>query len=405
MSRSYRNSDPRPPIMQGSPPPPEWRAPRDAWDRPPWNRWSFQNVRQILPTAEVARGANPTAWDSAPRVLTGLTFERHGGGRMSVADMLDDYTDGFLVAHHGQIVHESYHNGMTRDTLHLSQSVSKSVVATTAGILIGQGHLSADQQVTSYLPELAATGWHGATLQQVLDMTTGVKFIEEYEDPNSDIGRTDVAGGWRPLPPGADPSEWPATLWDQILGLTKYDAAHGARFKYRSVETDLLGIMIERVTGETLAKAVSRLLWSPMGAERPAEFTVDAAGTALADGGMSACLRDYARFGQTMLDDGMAGGQQVIPRAWVEDVRHGKHGRFDDQSREFMPDGRYRNMFWIEDKARPAHLCLGVFGQFIYVDPDAGLLVVKLSSWPDFIDDVLHSNTMRAIKAIAAALG
>lgn len=391
--------------MQGSPPPPEWRVPRDAWDRPPWNRWSFQNVRQVLPTAEIAKGDTVTPWTSAPRDLSGVAFERHGGGRMTVADMLDDYTDGFLVARHGQIVFESYHNGMTADTLHLSQSVSKSVVATTAGILIGQGLMAPDRLITHYLPELATTGWNGATVQQVLDMTTGVKFVEEYEDPNSDIGRTDVAAGWRPMPPNADPALWPATMWDQILGLTECDAAHGARFKYRSIETDVLGFAIARITGETLAQAVSRLLWAPMGPENAASFTVDAAGTALADGGLNATLRDYARFGQTMLDNGMAGDRQVIPRAWVEDVRSGHHGRFDDQSREFMPDGRYRNMFWIEDAARPVHLCLGVFGQFVHVDPTAGLVIVKLSSWPDFLDEVHHSNTIRAIKAITAALG
>ena len=141
-----------------------------------------------------------------------------------------------------------------------------------------------------------------------------------------------------------------------------------------------------------------------MGAEAAAYVTVDRDGTALADGGICATLRDFARFGQTLLDDGQAGGRQVIPRTWIKDVRHGKHGRFDDESREFMPRGRYRNMFWIRDETQPIHICLGIYGQFIYVSPDQDLVVVCLSSWPEALSDERHSDTMRAIDAIAAEL-
>ena len=165
-----------------------------------------------------------------------------------------------------------------------------------------------------------------------------------------------------------------------------------------------MGLAIARTAGQSLAQTISDHLWVPMGAETEANVTVDPAGTPLADGGISASLRDFARFGQTMANDGIAGGRQVIPMAWVHDVRHGDHGRFDDQSREFMPNGRYRNMFWIRDRDRPVHLSLGIFGQFIYVDPEKELVVVRLSSWPDSLSDEHHSNTIRAIDAIAKEL-
>lgn len=390
--------------MQGHPPPPEWRVPRADWDRAPWNRWAFQNIRKILPTETIARGPSVTLWATDPQDFSGVSFTGWNDRPMTVADMLDDYTDGFLVARGGTILHESYHNAMTRDTLHLAQSVSKSLVSTVAGVLIGGGRMEPDAPVSDYLPELAATAWNGATVRQVLDMTTGVKFIEDYEDPDSDIGRTDVACGWKPRPGGSDPADWPGCMWDQIMGLTECDAEHGARFKYRSIETDVLGLAISRITGLTLAQAISAHVWAPMGAENDADITVDPAGTGLADGGVSATLRDFARFGQTMLDGGIAGGRQVIPRPWVDDVRSGAHGRFDNQSREFMPNGRYRNMFWIQDHDRTTHLSLGVFGQFIYVSPERDMVVAKLSSWPDFLSDEHHSNTMRAINAIAAEL-
>lgn len=390
--------------MRGSPPSPEWCIGRSDWDRPPWNRWSFQNIRKILPTEEIAKGPDVTPWTSKQQDFLEISFTAWNGRSMKLADMLDDYTDGFLVAKGGKILHESYHNSMAETTEHLAQSVSKSFVSTTAGVLIDEGLMDPNAPIAEYVPELAATGWNGATVQHVLDMTTGVRYIEEYTDPNSDMGRTDVACGWKPRPSDADPSDWPGSLWDQVMGLTETVWEHGTQFKYRSIETDVLGFAISRITGLTLAQAISKFIWVPMGAMYNASITVDANGTGLGDGGMCATLRDFARFGQTMLDDGIANGRQVIPAAWVDDVRNGAHGRFDGQSREFMPNGCYRNMFWIQDKAHQTHLCLGVFGQFIYVSPERDMVVAKLSSWPDFLSEEHHSNTMRAIDAIASEL-
>lgn len=400
---SYKNNEPILPIMQGAPPPPEWRVPRDAWDRPPWNRWSFQNMRLIMPTAEVRRGSDVTPWAKAEQDFSDLSFKGFESRPMTVADMLNDYTDGFLVAHNGTIIFERYLNGMTRETVHLAQSVSKSVVATTGGVLIEQGKMDPAAPITEYLPELAATAWNGATLQHVLDMTSGVKFTEEYTDPLSDMGKLDVSSGWKPIPADAE-GDWPGNLWDHMLSLTERDAEHGERFYYRSIETDALGLAIERTSGRRLNEAVSSLLWAPIGAECDAIFTVDPIGNCLADGGMSATLRDFARFGQTMLDDGVVDGRHVIPKSWIDDVRHGPHGLANDDLRSFLPNGCYRNKFWVRDRDKPAHLCLGVFGQFIFVDPDSGIVVAKLSSWPDFLSDEHLHNTLAAIDAITAEL-
>ncbi len=401
---SYRNSEPALPIMQGSPPASEWQPPAADFDRGPWNRWSFQNIRMCVPTEGIARGANVTAWDSAPQDLTGLGYEAFDGKPATLNDLLNEFTDGFLVAHHGRIVHESYHNGMTQQTPHLAMSVSKSITSTIAGILIDQGRIDPASLVTEYLPELTKTGWNGATVQQVLDMTTGVTFVEDYDDPDCDIARMEYAAGWKPVPDGIDGSNWTDCIWGQILDLKDCEAKHGARFQYRSIETDLLGVLIARVSGRSLARAISDLLWAPMGAESAAYVTVDRNGTALANGGICATMRDMARFGQTMLDDGRSAGRQVIPQPWVQDIRHGDHGRFDNQSREFMPNGRYRNMFWIRDTGEPIHMSLGIYGQFIYVSPNDGLVVVCLSSWPDALSEEGHSNTIRAIDAIAEFL-
>src|SRR5690606_24837747 len=214
------------------------------------------------------------------------------GERRTVAGFFDEaFTDGFMVLHRGAVVTEIYMGNLGRDSLHLSQSVAKSVVGTVAGILIGDGKLDPAAPLADLIPELAGCGHGDATLAQALDMRSGVRFSEEYTDPRSDVVRIDHAAGWKP--PRA---HVPCSVYDLVLSLEK-ERDHGGAFQYRSIETDVVGWACERATGRHLCDLVSELIWQPMAAEWDACFTIDRAGTALADGGLNAALRDYARFG------------------------------------------------------------------------------------------------------------
>jgi CubicO group peptidase (beta-lactamase class C family) len=377
---------------------------RMDWDRPPWNRWSFQHVRDILPTAEVSRGNEPRhVFPQGPALPYGLLVQGLDGSDVLLDRLLQDtFTDGFIVLKQGAIVCERYFNGMSANTLHLSQSVAKSFVGALAGILIGRGVLNLNAPISDYLPELSNTGWKGATLQHVLDMTTGVKFSEVYTDPYSDIGQVDVACGWKPIPEGADPAfKWPAHMWELVLGLKATVRPHGEKFEYRSIETDVLAFCMERVTGKRLPQILSEELWQKMGAQEDACFTIDPQGFATADGGLNACLRDYARFGQLMLDDG--GG--IIPADWVQATRIGKHGQFEGRYALTLPGGAYRNMFWIDGTADRALMARGVFGQLIYINHATGVVVAKVSSWPEFVSPTLEIATVNAIRRIEQQLG
>ena len=378
------------------------------WDRPPWNRWSFQRIRQFMPTSQVWRGSTPSKPLSRnEQDITEVEFTCARGDRHTISTFLNDsYTDAFLVMCDGQIIHESYYNGMTPRTPHLMQSVSKSITATVAGIMIGRGQLDPQALVQTYLPELEHTAWKGATLQHVLDMTTGVDYSEEYTRLDSDVGKTDVASGWRPVPPDASPDIiWPETVWEQILSLKNTYTEHGHAFLYRSIETDLLAHIMMHVSGMPLHELISRELWQKIGAEEDGYFTVDAAGYGLASGGFNGCLRDFGRFGQLYLNDGICEGERIVPSDWIMDVRRGPHGLFSDERRRLLPHGCYRNQFWIEDERTEAFMCLGVFGQLIYIAPAYNMVVVKLSTWPDFLDDMFKVNTQLAIHSIAKALG
>jgi CubicO group peptidase (beta-lactamase class C family) len=302
------------------------------------------------------------------------------------------------VLHRGRIIWERYFNGMSERTLHLSQSVAKSVTGAAAGCLVAQGMLDPGAQITHYLPELAATAYQGATLQQVLDMTSGVRFSEDYTDPYSDVGKVDVASGWKPAPNGGE--GFPDHVWELILALTTRERPHGERFVYRSIETDVLAFCMERAGGKRLPQLVSELLWQPMGAAESACFTVDRAGYALAEGGFNATLRDYARFGSLYLNDGVFNGRQIIPVAWIKATQTGNHALFGDPYTLTTPNGAYRNQFWIEDVSRSVVMCRGVFGQLIYIDAAHGIVVVKLSSWPDFLNLEFGIDTLRMVHAL-----
>lgn len=404
MSQSFKNSQQAAPVMQGTPVPPAWRIPAEGYDTPPFNRWSFQNMRQLAHTADIRRGH--TIWDlpGAPQDVDDLAFDAPGGAT-TWAKMLDDtYTDATLIWQGGRVLVEQYFNGNDRRTQHIIFSMSKSLTSTIAGCLIAEGVLDPNAYVTDIVPELAATGWNGSTVQQVLDMTTGTVFDETYDSPLAHVWKLDIAGGLRTPPADMPPEEVPETIWDLIAALTDTDAAHGARFAYRSIETELLSTLMERATGQNFVPMLSERLWAPMGAEEDAYIVVDKAGFAMSDGTVCATLRDMARFGRLMLEGGQRDGAQIVPPAWIEDVRSGDHGLFDDYGREKFPNGRYRNMFWIPDRDRPAHMCLGIHGQHVLIDPDRDLVAIKFSSWPTALDETTFmEDWLAGIDAVLAA--
>ena len=388
-------------IMQGFPPPPDKRVTLENWDRPPYNRWSFQHVREILPTVAVARGASVWALPEAARDFdrTSVTHPRNGRRRSVLEALEHTFTDGFIVLHRGHVVYERYFNDMRRDTLHLSQSVAKSVTASVCGVLIHEGRIDRDAPLGALLPELRGSGYADATLRQVMDMRSGVRFGEEYADPGSDVAMIDHACGWKPPREGLPESvlEIPARL--------PRVREHGGPFEYRSIETDVMAWAMQRATGQRLADCVSERLWAPMGAGHDACYSVDRAGYALADGGFNATLRDYARVGLLYLNGGRGNGRQVLPAEWVRETREdGDAGAFAGPWAEHFPRGAYKNQFWVRDLDRQQIMARGVFGQTIYVDPSKDLVVASLSSWPDFTNPGYVLDELDVIDEIARQL-
>jgi CubicO group peptidase (beta-lactamase class C family) len=398
--------------MSGAPPfPPDSAVTLANWQDPPFNRWAFQHVRELIPSARIARRPGHSGLARQLRRneqdLGSIAFSFDGRG-LTVAEMLArTWTDGFLVLHRGRVVTEQYFNGMVQDTPHLLMSVSKSVTSAVAGILAGRGVLDAGAQVTAIVPELADTSFAGATVQHLLDMRAGTRFNEDYDDLEADVRSYERVYLWRP-PGGRDSRPAADDALNYFATLTN-DGPHGGPFRYRSILTDVLAWAIERAAGQRLHELISRELWQPMGAEFDAEITVDGRGNPMADGGISATLRDMARFGQLYLRRGRAGRRQVVPAWWVDDtVRGAPDGARafteGDNARGYPAGSHYRNCWWVRDPALPFFYASGINGQGVFVHVPSETVVAKLSTWPVAWSDEFYGQTVAGVLAIAEAL-
>ncbi|HVM56115.1 MAG TPA: serine hydrolase [Gaiellaceae bacterium] len=388
-------------LMQGSPPEPSRLVTVAGWQEGPWNRWAFQHVSELVPCAVVPRGTGPVfPLPSEPEELGSTPL-----GGVGCADTLDDflhesYTDGFLVLRDGRILYERYENGMRPASRHVLMSVSKSLCGVLTGGFVESGALDPDATVATYVPELWDSAYGDATISQLLDMTVSLEFNEDYADPDSEVQAQDRVAGWRPRR-----LEDPETSYDFLRSLRRKDE-HGRAFQYCSATTDVLAWVLERVTGRRYPEVLADGLWSRIGAEHDAFVTVDRVGFAFANGGVCASLRDLARLGHLVLRGGSADAHRVCSPQWAARIREGSDPGLmagSDFARAY-PDGSYRSQWWSTGGEASAFYAVGIFGQFIWVDPGADVVIVKLSSLPKALDPVVTRDHHRAFRSVAAAL-
>lgn len=388
--------------MIGFPPPPAVRWAPDTWQVGPTNRWSFSHLREVVRTARIAAPAGPSEPlpPGEPLDLS-LTITFPDGRASSLSDLLaGTYTDGLLVLHQGRVAVEQYPAELTATDTHGLLSVSKSLIGCVVGILIDRGAIDENSNVTAYIPEFIGCGYDGATVRQLLDMRSGIKYSEHYEEPDAEIAMVGQVVDWAPrIYP-----DLPTSLYD-YLTLLIAAGAHGGPFNYRSCETDVLGWICERATGRPMPKLLSELIWQPLGAEQDADAAVDRAGTMIHDGGIATTLRDLGRFGQMLHDRGRVGTTQVLPESWIADSYRGgidSRAAFASSGTDTrMPGGMYRNQFWFPyPPERDVLVCMGIYGQMVYVDPSRDYVAVKLSSWPAAQNPDLLGDTLVMLDAI-----
>jgi CubicO group peptidase (beta-lactamase class C family) len=393
--------------MVGAPPPPDRliRFADGSFTRFPRTRWSFANIRQLMPTRVVPRQDSPVC--PLPRQerddLDAVTFQPLGSqGSMTWAESLAaNFTDGIIVLHRGRVVYERYFGVLTPHTQHIAFSVTKSFVATIAAALIHTGDLDEQATIAHFLPELAGNGYADATVRQVLDMTTGIDYVEDYTDEQSSVWSLSRAGGFRPRP--ADYAG-PDTFCEFIQTVQKA-TAHGERFAYKTVNTDALAWVLRRLTGKSVSELLRDHIWLRLGVEQDAYFTVDSAGVEFAGGGLNLTLRDLARFGEMMRLGGRFNGQQIVPTAVIEDVcRGGNKDHFALAGYTLLPGWSYRTMWWVSHNAHDAYTARGIHGQAIYIDPAAEMVIARFASHPLAANANLDPASLPAYHAVARHL-
>ena len=372
--------------MQGFPPAADRRiSARDgSFFRFPALRYSVVHMREFLPTVNVARNntapLTPFVYALDNRIDT-VTFVPTGQREaITWRRSLDlNYTDGILILHRGRIVYERYFGALTEQGVHAVMSVTKSFTGTLGAMLAAEGLLDPSKRVSDYIPELADSGFGDATVREVMDMTTSIRYSEDYNDPKAEVWDFSNAGNALIDHPAGTPQGF----YDYLRTIRKA-GRHGNVFGYKTVNADLLGWLVATVSGRSVAALLEERIWSRMGMEQDGYYQVDALGTPYAGGGFNAALRDLGRFGEMIRCGGRWQGEQLLPASAVEEIRGGgDRAAFARSSYgEKLRGWSYRDMWWVSHNDHGAFMARGVHGQAIYIDPAAEMVIVRLASNP-----------------------
>jgi hypothetical protein len=353
---------------------------------------NFRNMAKFVPTSVMA--ASPEPWDLGPSSDSlHYTGDFHGA-----ATSLDEFvalsdTSALLVIQDGVVVYEKYAHGDSAESLHTSFSVAKSFVSALIGISLSEGKIkSLDDPVRNYLPELTSETFDGVTIRHVLQMSSGMRFNENYMDPEADIN------AMIELVP-------PMTYLEYINTLGR-EREPGTFNHYVSMNTQLLGMLLIRVSGESLTDYMVRKLWHPLGMEQNGLWTLDSEGHELAMGGLAASARDYAKLGLLYLDGGKRGEDAVLPAGWAKEsvTPNAAHLMPGDNPNSTNTAG-YMYQWWTPRNWDGDFLARGIWGQNIYVHPGNRVVIVKLAADQKNFDARYKLAYIDYLQALAQSLG
>lgn len=366
----------------------------DTWLEHPHNRYSLLRASEFIPSA-IWSPAGPPQEPRYPAaaLLQRLRVPTAAGVATSALDHLRaTNSDSLLLYERGDLVAEWHSEGVDGARPHLLFSIGKSITGVLAGILIGDGLLDPDTQTADLVPQLRDSPAGAATVRQMLDMTVDLAYSETFDNSPSDFTRyrRAVWGGG------------PETLLDVVASLQAGPVGHGQVFRYVTPVTDVLGIALEVVSGRRYVDLLAERLLAPLAMSGPVVTQVDRMGHARATGGISMTPRDLARLGQCLMDGGRGpGGDQIVPRAWIDDMRHNgdRNAWLRGDCPEVLADGAYRSLWYAVPGG--AFMATGIYGQFLLCDPVSGRMIVRTSSRRVASDAALTAAELSALRALA----
>ncbi|MCC6006113.1 MAG: serine hydrolase [Rhodobacteraceae bacterium] len=353
---------------------------------------NFRQMERVFPARPVPSGGDVWAFGSRPAPLP-ARYEFEGTPRDLAAFLDRTETTGLLVVHRGDIVHEEYRLGADAASRFTSWSMAKSVLSALIGIALEEGRIaSLRDPIATYVPALEGTPYGAVPIEDALTMSSGIAFDEDYANPLSDINMLFI----RAMAMGRSAEE-------MLAGL-EAEREPGVFNAYASSDSMALGLVLEGATGMAVSDYLAARIWSPMGAEADANWSTDRAGREFSLCCLNATLRDYARFGRLYLEGGARDGRQIVPADWVAasvapEAPHLQPG--DNPASDWTFGYGYK--WWIPEEPQGDFVAIGVWGQYIYVDPAREIIIVKTSADPEF-DDNDHES-IAAFRAIARAVG
>ncbi|MFJ9008566.1 serine hydrolase domain-containing protein [Streptomyces canus] len=365
----------------------------EVMTRRPVNEWTFTHMNLLMPTEDVRRGGDVFPLPRRPRPLeVAYGFE---GRERSLAELhARTNTTSFVVLHGGEIVHESYPGRFAGNGVRFQMfSMTKSVTSMLIGIALDEGAIKdVTEPVTEYCRGLVGSAFDGVTIEHLLDMSSGVGDLEVYTIPDSLINRfAKAATGGGSL--------------HEVVSSAERSTEAGTQFNYSTIDTQVLGWVLESATGHSLAQYATERLWSRIGAEHDAYYwlTRKHPRTAISGGSLNATARDLARLGLLMSRGGGLNGQRIVPEEWVtrsrgRGVPHLEVGALGPSG---YPYYGYSNQWWTLGGERRPFTAVGIHGQYLYVDPDADVVIVKTSAWPTADDHSRDAESVTALRAVA----
>lgn len=371
------------------------------------NHYAFQHMQEFSPSTDIRKDQMPVfPLKNSDKILDDFKYtyvnpKSKQATEKTLKTMLKETnTDAFIVMKDGKIVTEQYFNGQNSQTRHQMMSVTKSFFGLIAASLVAEGQLDSKKKVIDYIPELKGSAYGDATVEQVMDMTVGIKYSEDYLDPNAE-----VVSYMRSLGLGTLKIDPDYGIRNFITTLKK-QGQHGDKFQYATVNTDVMCWLMERATKKPASELLYQRLWSKMGMERDAFVLVDSQGVSSCGGGLNATARDLARFGQLILQKGAFNNQQLISAQAISSIEAGGDKKAfakseDGKSNYFPPTASYKNQFWSFGEAFSA---IGIYGQWIYINPKQNVVIVKQSSLPKPDDSELTAYHYKTFEEIVKAL-
>jgi hypothetical protein len=330
---------------------------------------NFRSSNTLYPTRLLVKSTQPYSYSEGPRLALPTSFNSEDESFDTEKFLEDSWTTGLVIIQDDQIVSEKYYRGNTANTQNISWSMSKSFISALVGIAVDEGHIgSIDEAVEVYAPQLIGSGYEGVSIKDVLQMSTGIEFNEDYGDFFSDINR------WgRDFALGNSQDEFAASLEREI--------EPGTVNHYVSINTHVLGMIITHATGQTITDYMQEKLYEPLGMESPGSWVIDGDGMEMALGGLNLTLRDFAKIGSLYLNDGQWNNHQIIPKDWVE-------ASINPDAPHLLPNNSlgYGYQWWIPPGNSGEFMAMGVYGQFVYINPLTQTVVAKLSANPRYND-------------------